>query len=175
MKHTTLFVSLALMFALALGVYSRIMAEGSMPKQEGSMTKRAMPAADGESFWKYITETNPYTQWPKWPGYEEMFPGKSPHGKYLVLYVNEIALKAIEEKSDMPDGAMVIKENYGEDKTLMALTPMYKVKGYNPEGGDWFWAKYGTDGTIMKEGKVTGCINCHKAMEDKNWLFTEVR
>jgi hypothetical protein len=181
MKHTKLFVLLALVFALALYTHSGIMAQGSMPKpqgsahkSEGSMPKMTQPAAEGEAFWTYITETNPYTKWGNWPGYDKMYPGKSPHGKYLKLYANDLAIKAAKEGSPMPNGAIVIKENYGEDqKTLMAVTPMYKVKGYNPEGGDWFWGKYGADGTIMKAGKVEGCINCHRAMEDKDWLFTE--
>ena len=24
----------------------------------------------------------------------------------------------------------------------MAITPMYKSSGYNPDAGDWFWAEY---------------------------------
>ena len=174
MKHTKVFILLVLVFSLALIVRSGIMAQESMPKPEESMPEMAGPAADGKAFWTYITETNPYAKWGNWPGYEEMYPGKSPHGKYLKLYANDLAIKAAKEGSAMPNGAIVIKENYGEDqKTLMAITPMYKVEAYNPEGGDWFWAKYGAEGEIMKEGKVGGCINCHRAMEDKDWLFTE--
>ena len=74
----------------------------------------------------------------------------------------------------MPEGAIIVKENYGKDqKTLMAITPMYRVKGYNPEGGDWFWGKYGPDGKIMASGKPKGCIQCHAAKKDNDWLFTE--
>jgi hypothetical protein len=76
----------------------------------------------------------------------------------------------------MPAGAMIVKENYGPDKkTLMAVTPMYKVKGYNPDAGDWFWAKYGPDGADMASGKVQGCIDCHRVRQDHNWLFTETK
>ncbi len=28
---------------------------------------------------------------------------------------------------------------------------MYKIKGYNPEGGDWFWVKY-SPGESRKKG-----------------------
>lgn len=76
----------------------------------------------------------------------------------------------------MPNGAIVIKENYGKDQeTLMAITPMYKVDGYNPDAGDWFWAKYGPEGKIMASGKIQGCIDCHKNKKDQDWLFTEVK
>ena len=76
----------------------------------------------------------------------------------------------------MPYGAIIVKENYGKDKkTLMAITPMYKLKGYNPEAGDWFWVKYDSSGKVLKAGKVKGCIDCHRTQEDKGWLFTPAK
>jgi hypothetical protein len=130
-----------------------------------------MPGTEAGELWTYITETNAYTKWDKWPGKDGMYPGKSPHGAFLKLYVNEIALKAINEKTSMPEDAIIVKENYAEDKEqLLAITPMYKKKGYNPAGGDWFWAKYGPAGEVMASGKVDGCIKCHSTQTD--WLFT---
>jgi hypothetical protein len=103
-----------------------------------------------------------------------MYPGHSPHGSYMKLYANGPAIKAAKAKRPMPDGAILVKENYGDDKkTLLAVTPMYKTAGYNPEGGNWFWVKYGPDGKIFAEGKVEGCIGCHSAMKEKGWIFTE--
>lgn len=160
MKKGQLFIVLGLAFLMTMAFSLADMEE--------------MPAADGAKFWTYISETNPYTDWMHWPGYEEMYPGGSPHGAYLKLYVNDIALKAIEEEmKEMPEGAIIVKENYADDKeTLAAITPMYKVKDFNPMAGDWFWAKYGADGEVMDSGKVQGCIDCHKKMEDRDWLFT---
>ena len=133
-----------------------------------------LPSADAGKLWTYMTEPNPYQGWGYWPGYAGIYPGKSPHGKYLKLFANPIALKAAREGKPMPDGAILVKENYGEDqKTLMAVTPMYKVKGYNPEGGDWFWVKYGPNGEIQAAGKPKGCISCHGAVKDKDWIFTQ--
>lgn len=131
-----------------------------------------MPEPEAASFWTYMTETNPYTEWKPWPGQEDMYPGTSPHGAFLKLFVNDVALKAIKEDKPMPDGAIIVKENYGKDKEkLMAITPMYLKKGYNPDAGDWFWAKYGPEGEVMSSGKVEGCIGCHRTRD--NWLFTE--
>lgn len=133
-----------------------------------------LPPADGEKFWTYITETDSYLGWGYWPGHYGIYPGKSPHGAFLKIYANGVALKAAREGKAMPYGAILVKENYGKDKkTLMAVTPMYKVKGYNPEAGDWFWGKYGPDGKIMASGKVKGCINCHGVQKTKDWIFTE--
>ena len=129
--------------------------------------------ADPGKVWTHITECNPYLGWGTWPGYPGIYPGKSPHGVFLKLYANGLALKAAREGKPMPNGAIIVKENYGKDqKTLMAITPMYKVKGYNPDAADWFWAKYLPDGTVAKSGKVQGCIDCHRTREDKDWLFT---
>ena len=132
-----------------------------------------MVPADPGKVWIHITKCNPYLGWGTWPGYPGIYPGKSPHGAFLKLYANGLALKAAREGKPMPNGAIIVKENYGKDqKTLMAITPMYKLKGYNPEGGDWFWAKYKPDGTVEKSGKVKGCIDCHRVQEEKDWLFT---
>ncbi len=140
-----------------------------------SIAEEGMPPTDPEKFWNYISEKNPYTDWDHWPGYDGIYPGKSPHGAYLKLYANDVAIEAAKAgKTEMPEGAILVKENYGKDKkTLMAVTPMYKVKGYNPEAGDWFWGKYGPDGKVMAAGKPDGCIKCHGVKQDQDWLFTE--
>jgi hypothetical protein len=136
-----------------------------------------MPPADGQAFWRYITETNPYTQWDRWPGKEDMYPGQSPHGAYLKLYVNPVAMEALQAgNTTMPDRAILVKENYGEDReTLAAVTPMYKIAGYNSDGGDWFWAKYGPEGQDMEAGRLDGCIDCHRTAPGNDWLFTELK
>jgi hypothetical protein len=133
-----------------------------------------MPPADGEKLWRYITETHPYEQWSFYPGHEGMYEGTSPHGAYLKLYANDIAMDAARQGNPMPAGAILVKENYAEDReTLAAVTPMYKVEGYNPEAGNWFWAKYGPKGKIEAEGKVEGCIKCHSQREDRDYIFSQ--
>ena len=135
--------------------------------------KGDMPEPEAEAFWKYISSENPYTEWDHWPGFEEMYEGQSPHGAYLKLYVNKNAETAIQDgKKMMPEHAIIVKENYNKDKELVAITPMYKVEGYNPDAGNWFWAKYGTDGKVMAAGKVTSCIECHKKAMQDDYLFT---
>lgn len=55
---------------------------------------------------------------------------------------------------------------------FVALSVMYKIKGYNPEGGDWFWVKYSPDGKVEASGKVKGCIDCHSKQKDNDYIFT---
>lgn len=148
----------------------------SLPMVSAAANAGDLPAADGKALWTYVTKADPYTGWGYWPGRYGSYVGKQPHGAHLKVFANGPALQAAREGKPMPAGAIVLKENYGKDgKTLMAVTPMYKVSGYNPEGGDWFWAKYTADGTVDKEGKVGGCIKCHEAVKDQNWIFNEAK
>jgi hypothetical protein len=134
--------------------------------------QEAMPEPEGEAFWTYIHDTDPYVQWPLWPGHEGMIEGQSPHGAFVKIYVNPAALDAARAGEALPNGAIVVKENYKKDKeTLAAVTPMYRVRGYDEDAGDWFWAKYGPDGKVMKAGQVKGCINCHESVKDQDWIF----
>jgi len=116
------------------------------------------------------------------PGSTEMMPGKSPHGAFVTVLVNDIALKSIEEKkATFDDESLIVKENYGADKAFGGYTIMYKEAGYYPEGGDWYWAKFDEKGTAALEGdavktmfteKNEGCIACHAQVKDKDWVFT---
>ncbi len=131
------------------------------------------PMAQGDAVISYLNKTDPYQQWQLWPGKGKLYPGKKPHGAFLTTYVSKGAYNAIKNKSgSIPEGAMIVKENYSPAKKLAAITVMYKKSGYSPDGGDWFWLKYAPDGKIMKEGKVGGCINCHASVKANDWLFT---
>lgn len=133
----------------------------------------SLPNADGKAVYDYITKTDSYQQWALFPGKGKLYVGKHPHGAFLTTFVNGAALKGIEGKvGALADGSIIVKENYMPDKTLGALTVMYRVNGYDPNAGDWFWAKYKADGAIEKEGKVAGCIGCHTAAIQNDWLFT---
>jgi hypothetical protein len=157
---------------LILVALAAVMAITSGQMGQKAQSNAMMPDADGKALWKYITETNPYLGWAIWPGFATMQKGQSPHGAWIKYYVNGIAMKAARAGQDsMPYGAILVKENYAKDKkTLESLTPMYRVKGYNPDAGDWFWAKFSPDGKIIAEGKIKSCIACHQAAADYRFL-----
>jgi hypothetical protein len=135
-----------------------------------------LPAATAGNVWTYITQTNPYRQWEFWPGKSGIYPGRSPHGPFLKLYANDIALHAAKAGKPMPNGAIIVKENYGRDKeTLTAVTLMYKMDGYHPDAGDWFWASYDGNGRVATAGKPKVCIQCHAAAKAGDWMFTKNR
>jgi len=85
------------------------------------------------------------------------------------LFVNKTGTASGKNAAEV--GTIVVKENIGNDNKLKALTVMYKVEGFNPENGDWFWAKYIPKGKVDKSGKVTGCIGCHTSVEDNDYIF----
>lgn len=134
-----------------------------------------LPATDGKALYQYITQTNPYEQWALWPGKDKFYKGTQPHGALLTTYVNKPALQALEKGKELPEGSIIVKENYTQDKELAAVTVMYKNTGYNPSAGDYFWLKYAPGGEIQAEGKVDGCINCHRAAQGNDWLFTNLK
>ena len=135
--------------------------------------------ADGKTLYNYIIKENDYKKWKMWPGKGELYPGIEPHGVLLTTYVTDDTFSAIEARTGvLPYGAMIVKENYMPNKTLVAITVMYKEKDYDPKNNDWFWAKYMPNGTIGAEGKIQGCIDCHGQSKEKygnqinDYIFT---
>jgi len=136
------------------------------------MSEDSLPAATGKDVVTYLGQTN-YQSWQLWPGKGKLYRGRHPHGAFLTTYVSKGAYQAIEGKSGrIPPQEFIVKENYTPEKQLDAITVMYRQSGYNVDGGDWFWLKYKPDGSILAEGKVGGCIGCHAAVKDNDWLFT---
>jgi hypothetical protein len=135
--------------------------------------KSSMPIASAGDLRHHIISHMPYKkEFSLWPGKGEMFKGTEPHGSLLTTYVNDRALKSIKAKSGMINNSIIVKENYSPDKKLIAVTIMYKVEGYAPKEGDWFWAKYDSDFNILEEGKVKGCLTCHSTVKDNDYIFT---
>ena len=135
----------------------------------GTSAMAQMPDADPKELWQHITKTSPYTQWKFWDDHKGMIKGRAPHGPLHKVYVND---KTYDSSSAPYEyGAIVVKENYNKKKKLMAITVMYKVKGYNPEVGDWFWAKYTPRGKAKPYGKPKGCVSCHTANAENDFVF----
>ncbi len=121
----------------------------------------------------YITGHKPYRIWAKWPGKKKMYEGKRPHGALLMTYVNRIALKSIKAMNGMANNSIVIKENYTSNRELKTISLMYKVRGYNPGGGDWFWASYDANFNTIEQGQVEGCLGCHVRAKKNDYIFTD--
>lgn len=135
-------------------------------------TQDTLPGPDAVKLYEYIMKSKPYTDWQLFPGKGRMYEGKQPHGAFLTTYVNNDAYFSIRDKKGMADGSLIVKENYTSDKKLDSVTVMYKIKGYSPDAGDWFWAKYEAAGNVVASGRVNACIMCHEAKKDNDFIFS---
>ncbi len=161
-RSVVLFLLVVPLFLLFAAAPLRALAQGEFPP------------ADGEALLNYILNENPYTEWGMWPteDLQGLLDSGAPHGGVVRIFVNDVALSVAEEfPGEMPAHSIIVKENFtGEEPAapddLADLTVMYKVPGFAPETGNWFWLKSSADGsTIDAEGAVEGCISCHGGVE----------
>ncbi len=132
-----------------------------------------LPPPEGKALWRHISQVDPFAEWNHLPGYDGLTRAKSPHSRHVEIFINQIGLEAYRDNKPLPNGTIMVKVNYGTDqKTVVSITPMYKVEGYNPEAGDWFWVIYTPKGKVHQEGKVFGCLNCHKKAKSSNYVFS---
>lgn len=117
------------------------------------------------------------------------YTGTEPHG---------VVLEQIEGSVPVGDrdGITIVKSNFmaenltreevmnsSRQEYLDATTVMFKREdGYNPEGANWFWAKYLAGGEldqtpngIPMAGQVQGCISCHQGAEGGDFVFLHNR
>lgn len=128
-----------------------------------------------ERLWNHLQQMQ-YRNWAPLPGQsDDAYPGHSPHGERVKLYANRTAAGS---PAELPNGSILVKENY--DKTgemLLAITVMYRSKGFARDDGDWYWTKYEPDGKVsmMKGMRVTGrvamCVECHKSAGGGDYVF----
>ncbi|XAM00764.1 cytochrome P460 family protein [Phycisphaeraceae bacterium D3-23] len=109
-----------------------------------------------------------YNQWETVPGYDDWEQGTSVHGRVVRYFVNDIA---IGNMRDLPAGSIIVKEGYNRDRELQAVTVMQRIAGYDPEHGDWFWARYSPSGELTHAGSVAMCIDCHQDAEGDDYSF----
>ena len=153
------------MFGLICGLIA--LAILGCAQQEGpAFTAETINASD---LYAMFTQDMSYTDWSFWEDVDGLIEGKAPHGTYIKNYANDMVLTASGDA--YPYGSLIVKENYTPDTTLAKITVMYKVRGYNPDDGDWFWAMYGVDGSVEAEGKIQGCISCHRVRKDQDYAF----
>jgi len=137
--------------------------------------------------------------WEELKGYEDWkmqsdyYEGQSPHGDYVKIYYSMITV-------DNTPYHVVVKDNFrGDDLTVETVanapddyfasaTVMIQMDdGYDPKNNNWFWVKYGADGSIMTnpkgmalagrvaKGSGQGCIACHANARDNDYLFSNDR
>ena len=142
---------------------------------------RGNPPQHKESFearmWKYLSSVC-YQQWSPAGDNGDFRKSEAPHGALVKTYMNR---KAAGSPKNLPNGSIIIKENYSPAKKLMAITMMYKTKDYNKEAGDWYWVKFMPNGKVAQmdtpkgkmaiAGKAKGCIECHDGADGGDFAY----
>lgn len=124
--------------------------------------KPTLPPAIPEAVFAYITVASPYAKWGIMPGSTMFRTGEEPHGLRQNIHVNSIAYPALRAQlGTLPDGSIMVKEIYGENKKISALAVTYKPLGSGPGVADRLWVSYAPDGRVLAKGAEAGCISCH--------------
>ncbi|WPD23996.1 MAG: cytochrome P460 family protein [Candidatus Electrothrix scaldis] len=130
-----------------------------------------MPKPEGEAVWKYISQENPFNEWTIWEDHQGTDGPDSSFSPNHKLYVNK---QAVDSKSaPLNNESMAVSYIRSPADEPQAIVVMYKVKGYNPTAGDWFWARYSLTGEVEDAGKIPRCIACHtKKAADNDYIIT---
>ncbi|OHE65295.1 MAG: hypothetical protein A2413_08350 [Treponema sp. RIFOXYC1_FULL_61_9] len=141
-------------------------------KAEATFPPLTVSGANADALWKRIKVDSPYAGYAYWPGHDGVREGQSPHGPFHRIFINAVFLAALPSPSlSAPEGAIIVKENMDADRKLTNLTVMAKIRGFDPENGDWFWARFDLEGKASASGKVGGCIACHAGMKDNDYVI----
>lgn len=127
-------------------------------------TPSGMQAATGTALWERITVTDPYENWGQFPDAPGTIESAAPHGPFANVFINTTAASAVDNfTGQLPNDSIIVKESFDETmgEAGDSITVMWKVQGFDPANNDWFWGRFAFDGTILAEGSIAGCVNCH--------------
>lgn len=146
------------------------------PASEKKETRSTDELPLEEKLWNYLQSTR-YEYWAPLPGRPaEAYAAEEPHGASVKLFASRTAAAS---PKDLPFGSILVKHNLGSDqKSLMAVTVMYRLKNYDAKNHDWLWVKYEPDGRVARmngmpvAGKVGMCIECHSSAANGDMVFS---
>ncbi len=104
--------------------------------------------------------------------------GSSPHGPFVLKLNPSMAalLDAngkLSSTSEIPDGALIVKEVIGSDG-LAFIAIMKKERKSKFAEKDWIWAEYKPDGSVYYDAKRKGgaCVSCHSGSGNQDLTLT---
>jgi len=141
-------------------------------KEEAQLTPLLSSEISGERLWERISVDSDYSDYSFWPAHEGINPGQAPHGVNHRIYINRDLKESLPiENRIAPFGTIIVKENMNVDLKVVKITVMAKVDGFNPDGGNWFWAAYSPEGEVQAEGTPKGCVTCHEGMKRNDYVI----
>ncbi|HYO46145.1 MAG TPA: cytochrome P460 family protein [Gemmatimonadota bacterium] len=142
-------------------VATRLVVEAQVP---------AVPDTTGEAVLAWLEAEQYRETWDPWRG-TTLLSGAEPHGAVLTTYANPVAIEALSRGAlAMPPGAIIVLEGYLPDSSLSSVSVMVQAGAFDPEGQDWFFARFGSAGEIEAAGRLEACRGCHVLEPD--YLFS---
>lgn len=174
--------------AFLLGVVPAVVlsfASPAWPQGSGSSridppraTRPMTPEEFQQSFWNHLVKADaPYNKWAALSKREVPPRKESPHG-VSTTFANKIAA---DDSKTFPFGSILVREDYDAKGKRTSISVMYRVKGTDPQNGDWYWLRYLENGSVAKApaaeggkpfaGRVASCIECHRKADGKDFVF----
>ena len=122
-----------------------------------------------------------YEEWGFHAGVDSHTPSGHPGEIWVIAYANPAGIAMVEEQQvPAPQGVILVKEEYDADDAdePTAVTVMQKL---SDEQGDWYWMKTDpdlesivrtADGMVLEGTENLGCIDCHAAQADQDYVMT---
>lgn len=103
---------------------------------------------------------------------------KGHSNNWVGVYVDDLAKETyLAATGPYAECAKIIKPIYTDSSgaVVRKLTIMVKMPpGYDTEDNDWWYGTYDATGTIaITQGKLTGCIICHRQAANTDYLFSK--
>ncbi|MEQ1571151.1 MAG: cytochrome P460 family protein [Myxococcota bacterium] len=120
-------------------------------------------ASDEEIAAELWADIDGYESWTVPPGWSTTPTLSSMHmGGYVVTWFDD-TLAAWDFAGSAPEGSIAVKRATTDESgaTVADITVMQKRAGYDAANGDWFYAQFGADGTVMAAGAIAMCVGCH--------------
>jgi hypothetical protein len=102
----------------------------------------------------------------------------TPHAEYaIVVRVSPDGVGAYREGRALPQGAVVVKEKYGDASAtgpMLAYALMTKrTAGFDPDRGDWEYAFVtpAPEAEVVRGRRLAGCAGCHASARGSDYLF----
>ena len=142
-------------------------------------TKSVMGAESNSTIQNCNDTAMTFEDWRQWANITPKPVRSEAHSNNWVgIYVNEIAESTYRmASSPYQVCSKIVKPIYTDENgtTVRKLTIMVKMPpGYDPENADWWYGDYDASGTVMKkQGRIWGCISCHKQAAETDYLFSK--
>ena len=165
-KKNTASKSTAILNSTAMPKSKAMPKSTTFPKSTAATSsKRKSGVNFDDRFWLYLKANN-YKNWSAGPSAitDLSFADSDAHGSYVKLYMNRTAAG---NASKLPDGSVIVLENFDQFKSLDSISVMYRSDSYNKKSKNWYWVEYKPDGSLVQQisknqsGVINSCIECH--------------